>query len=164
MSRKKLLVAGSLALLAMHISVLLAQDRRVAVPNSTSVEEALSVFLAAFDNLDWPAFQRCFSRDATIFHPSAPNVRRIDKPEQFEKAWLGVFERIEQSSGRHAPPYMNLKPLDLRIEKLSDDVTLVTFHLIDGDILNRRTIVFKRETNGWKIVHIHASNLAAPWK
>jgi hypothetical protein len=58
---------------------------------------------------------------------------------------------------------MNLKQLDLRIEKLSDDVTLVTFHLIDGDVLNRRTIVFKRETNGWKIVHIHASNLATPY-
>jgi len=57
---------------------------------------------------------------------------------------------------------MNLDPLDLRVEQLSEDVALVTFHLVDGGTLNRRTLVFKREPNGWKIVHIHASNLTAP--
>jgi hypothetical protein len=44
------------------------------------------------------------------------------------------------------------------VDNLSDDVALVTFHLVDGDTLNRRTLVFKRES-GWKIVHIRASNL-----
>src|SRR5215467_11419939 len=134
----------------------MAQEKQ---PASTgTVEEALSVFITAFDNLDWPAFRDCFSQRATIFHPSAPNVRRIDTPQQFEKAWLGVFERIKRNSGRNVPPHMDLKPLDLRIESLSSDVKLVTFHLDDGNVVNRRTVVFKRETNGWKIVHIHASN------
>jgi hypothetical protein len=57
---------------------------------------------------------------------------------------------------------MSLKPLDLRVEELSKDVALVTFHLVDGGLVNRRTLVFKRELNGWKIVHIQASNIAAP--
>lgn len=161
MSRTKLLVAAFLAF-ELNLQLLMAQERRAASPSPGTVEEALSVFITAFDNLDWPAFRECFSSRATIFHPSAPNVRRIDTPEQFEKAWLRVFERIKRTSGRSAPPYMDLKPLDLRIENLSDDVTLVTFHLDDGNVVNRRTIVYKRETNGWKIVHIHASNLATP--
>jgi hypothetical protein len=94
-----------------------------------------------------------------VFHPAAPNIKRIDSPEQFEKAWLGVFERIKKNSGRESPPYMSIKPLDLRVETLSEDVALVTFHLVDGNLVSRRTLVFKRSLEGWKIVHIHASNL-----
>jgi hypothetical protein len=67
----------------------------------------------------------------TVFHPAAPNIKRIDSPEQFERAWLGVFERIPKGSGRTSPPFMKLDPRDLRVETLSDDVVLVTFHLID---------------------------------
>ena len=73
-----------------------------------------------------------------------------------------IFERIKRTSGRASPPYMSLKPLDLRVEKLSEDVAVVTFHLVDSGLVNRRTLVFKREMNGWKIVHIHASNIAVP--
>ena len=94
-----------------------------------------------------------------MFHPAAPNERRIDTPEQFEKAWLGVFARIKRQSGRAAPPYMDLQPKDLKIQLLSPDVALATFHLLDGTTLSRRTIVLKRYPAGWKIVHIHASNL-----
>jgi hypothetical protein len=104
------------------------------------------VFLRAFENLDWPAFRACFSEDATIFHPAAPNIRRIDSPEPFEKAWLGVFERIKKNSGRTAPPYISLNPLGLRVDKLSVNAALVTFHLVDGNIVNRRTLVFRRRT------------------
>jgi SnoaL-like domain len=114
------------------------------------------------DDLDWHAFRACFSGTATIFHPSAPNIKRIDSPDQFEKAWLGVFERIKKNSSRTSPPYMRLSRLDLRIEKLSEDVALVTFHLVDGRTVNRRTLLCKRDPNGWKIVHIHASNITAP--
>jgi len=158
MSRNKLFVAAWLAFL--HTQLLMAQEKRAASPSTGTVEEALSVFITAFDNLDWPAFRECFSSSATVFHPSPPNVRRVDTPEQFEKAWLGVFERIKRSSSRNAPPYMDLKPLDLRVENLSDDVTLVTFQMTDGNVLNRPTLVFKRGTSGWKILHLRASNLA----
>ena len=123
MSRNKLFVVAWLALV-LYPQLLMAQEKRAASPSTGTVEDPLSVFIAAFDNLDWPAFRECFSSIATVFHPSAPNVRRVDTPEQFEKAWLGVFERIKRSSGRNAPPYMDLKPLDLRVENLSDDVTL----------------------------------------
>jgi ketosteroid isomerase-like protein len=159
---RRLASSAAFLLLILHAPVLRAQQEQAAKPRAGSVEEALSIFLRAFDNLDWPAFRECFSANATIFHPSAPNVRRIDAPEQFDKAWLGVFERIKKNSGRSAPPYMDLQPLDLRVESLSEDVTLVTFHLKDGDIVNRRTLLFKREMNRWKIVHIHASNLTSP--
>jgi ketosteroid isomerase-like protein len=157
---KKYLMVGVLAMATVQSAA--AQEQRSANPKTASVEEALSAFVTAFDNLDWQAFRTCFSTTATIFHPAAPNIKLIDSPDQFEKAWLGVFERIKKSSGRASPPYISLQPLDLRVEKLSEDVVLVTFHLVDGGTVNRRTLVFKREPDGWKIVHIHASNITAP--
>ena len=162
MDLKKYLVIGFSMLALATMDPAVAQERMSANPNTASVEEALSASLTAFDDLDWQAFRACVNGTATIFHPAAPNIRRIDSPDQFEKAWLGVFERIKKSSGRAAPPYMNLNPVDLRVEKLSLDVALVTFHLVDGNTVNRRTLVFKQEPNGWKIVHIHASNITAP--
>jgi inosine-uridine nucleoside N-ribohydrolase len=128
----------------------------------TSIEGSASAFVAAFDNLDWPAFRARFSEKPTIFHPSAPNIRRIDTPGEFEKAWLGVFARIKKNSHRIVAPYMDLQPRDLRIEKLSEDVALVTFHIEDRNVLDRRTLVMKRESGEWEIAHIHASNLEAP--
>jgi ketosteroid isomerase-like protein len=160
MDWKKHIVVGLLAMATSQAMV--AQQQRSANPKTASVEEALSAFVTAFDNLDWQAFRTCFSTTATIFHPAAPNTKLIDSPEQFEKAWLGVFERIKKSSGRTSPPYMNLHPLDLRVAKLSEDVVLITFHLVDSATVSRRTLVFKREHDGWKIVHIHASNITAP--
>jgi ketosteroid isomerase-like protein len=162
MGRKECCLAGLLVLAAALVGPAAAQEKSLAKPKTASIEDALSTFLTAFNNLDWQAFRACFSDTATIFHPAVPNIRRIDSPEQFNTAWLGVFERIKKSSGRTSPPYMNLNPLDLRVEKLSEDVALVTFHLVDGSTLNRRTLVFKRNPDGWKIVHIHASNITPP--
>jgi ketosteroid isomerase-like protein len=136
-----------------------AQNTEPATQSSAEIEQSLSSFVVAFDNLDWPAFRDCFSSEATVFHPAAPNAKRIDSPDQFEKAWLGVFARIKAASGRTTAPYMDLRPKDLRIQMLSDEIALVTFHLIDGATISRRTLVFKRFPGGWKIVHLHASNI-----
>jgi len=131
-------------------------------PSETEVRTALTAFLTAFDNLDWPAFRACFGPEPTMFHPAAPNTRRIETEEQFNSAWAGVFERIRKSSGRSSPPYMTLEPKDLRIDFLSGDVALVTFHIASPSEIDRRTLIFKHYGNAWKIVHIHASNLIAP--
>ncbi len=55
---------------------------------------------------------------------------------------------------------MKLDPADLRVERLSDNVTLVTFHLVDGGTTSKRTLVFQRFSGAWKIVHLDASNLS----
>ena len=162
MIRKKLLIAALLALVASSFNPVAAQRKTTRSSPTPSIEDALSAFITAFENLDWQKFRACFSTNATIFHPSAPNIRRVESPDQFERVWLDVFEGIKKESGRTSPPYMNLRPLDLRVENLSENVALATFHLSDDGTLGRRTIVFKREPDGWKIVHIHASTIAMP--
>lgn len=162
MNHSKTLVAGVL-LCAVVPTVYrsAAQDQPYASAAATSVDRALASFLIAFDNLDWPAFRACFCDDATVFHPAAPNVKRTNSPDEFERAWLSAFERIRKASGRNASPYMDLKPQDLQIQRLSEDVALVTFHLRDGNTIGRRTLVLRRRDHAWQIVHIHASNIVA---
>lgn len=129
-------------------------------PADAALEQRLAGFVRAFDDLDWERFRTFFTEDATVFHPAGPNLKRTDGREAFERAWLGVFERIHKNSGKSAAPYMELKPQDLRIERLGEDVALVTFHLDDGEVLGRRTMIWKRDAGVWRIVHIHASNLS----
>jgi hypothetical protein len=58
---------------------------------------------------------------------------------------------------------MDVQPRDLRIQMLTADVAIATFHLDDRPgMLNRRTIMWQHFNPGWKIVHIHASELAVP--
>ncbi|WP_109488075.1 nuclear transport factor 2 family protein [Occallatibacter savannae] len=147
---------------AIFAALLLAPSGAHAAGDRSSdvqVREALTIFLTAFDNLDWPAFRACFGPDPTMFHPAAPNTRRVETEEQFDKAWAGVFDRIRKSSGRSRPPFMQLEPKDLRIEFPSEDVAIVTFHILNPGEIDRRTILFKRYGSAWKTVHIHASNL-----
>lgn len=125
-----------------------------------TLKERLSGFVQAFDDLDWEKFRTFFTEDATVFHPAAPNLKRTDGREEFEQAWLAVFERIRKNAGKTAPPYMELQPKDVRIQYLDENVALVTFHLDDGKVLGRRTMVWKRDGQVWRIVHVHASNFS----
>jgi ketosteroid isomerase-like protein len=127
-----------------------------------AIEQALTVFAKAFDDLDWPAFRACFASDATVFYPVPQLAKRVDSATQFSQAWLAVFAEIKKNSGRTTPPYMDLQPRDVRIDVLSPDVAIATFHLVRDNAVSRRTLVWKKFPEGWKIVHLHASNLTVP--
>ncbi|HET9803277.1 MAG TPA: nuclear transport factor 2 family protein [Candidatus Acidoferrum sp.] len=148
-------------LLAANAATMAQQPSAAPSPvENQEVRLALEKFFAAFSNLDWPAFRACFDDSATVFHPSAAHMRRTDSPSEFDTAWREVFDRIRKQSGRSKPPYMDLNPADLNISVLAPGVALVTFHLPGAEVFGRRTIVLKKFADGWKIVHIHASNFA----
>ena len=58
------------------------------------------------------------------------------------------------------PPYMKLEPKDLRITMLKD-AAIVTFHLVNGKSLSRRTLVLSKYAGIWKIIHLHPSNVVS---
>jgi len=123
----------------------------------TEVRQTLSQFVQAFDNLDWDRFTAFFSNDATMFQPRRFR-RRAENRSEIESQFRQVFKTIRGTQTR--PPYMDLQPRDLRIQMLGKNVALVTFHLDDRPaLLNRRTIVWQHFKTGWKIVHIHASEV-----
>jgi ketosteroid isomerase-like protein len=124
------------------------------------VRQTLSQFVQAFDNLDWDRFTSFFSEDATMFQPRR-FARRAENKGEIESQFRQVFQGIRGNQTK--PPYMEIQPRDLRVQVLGADVAMVTFHLDDRPgVLNRRTIVWQRTKSGWKIVHIHASEVALP--
>lgn len=112
-----------------------------------TVEQALATFIAAFNDLDRARMETCFLDDAPVFFPWGGHRRVGFWADQFD-AW-----RIE----RTGPPYLNIQPADLQIQRF-EDAAVVTFHLEhDPDSLARRTLVLCRTAAGWKIAHLHAS-------
>jgi SnoaL-like protein len=101
-------------------------------PDSVAVGAAVTRFLTAFENLDWETFRACFDDSATVFYPT---------PEP-------------------PPPFHRLEPEHLAIDCVGSTIAVVTFQLRNSERLARRTLVFqKTEPGGWRIVHLHASNV-----
>jgi ketosteroid isomerase-like protein len=123
------------------------------------VRKTLSDFIQAFDNLDWERFRNFFAEDAKVFYPRE-FPRRADGRPEFETNFQKVFERIR--AGRSKGPYQDIQPRDLEIQ-IVGDVAIATFHLDDRTgLLNRRTLVLQKRPDGWKIIHLHASEVAIP--
>lgn len=123
------------------------------------VRETLARFIRAFDNLDWEQFRLAFDDNATVFYPRAM-PERANGREEFEKSFKTVFQQIR--GNKTAAPYMDIQPRELRIQAF-ENVAVVTFHLDDRvGFVNRRTIVLHKTNKGWKIVHLHASEVAVP--
>ena len=120
------------------------------------VQTTLSEFIAAFDNLDWEKFRNAFADDATVFYPREFPRRAVGRAE-FEKTFKRVFEQIR--AGRSTPPFMDIQPHEMEIQ-IFGDVAIATFHLDDKpNFVNRRTIVLRNTSGGWKIIHLHASEV-----
>jgi ketosteroid isomerase-like protein len=149
-----------LALAALFLLILPAAfARQKPASSEAEVQDALKEFVQAFDNLDWERFRLAFDDTATVFYPRAFPERANGRTE-FEKTFKVVFEQIRK--GRSVGPYMDIQPRDLRIQ-LFGDVAIATFHLADRPgFLNRRTLVLHKADTGWKIVHLHASEVSRP--
>jgi ketosteroid isomerase-like protein len=121
---------------------------------------ATQQFLTAFNNLDMPAFLDCFADDATVFHPPSAPPRtfpmRIKGRAEIQRTFEVVFAQIRTMSNRTAPPFMELTPQDLEVQRFGDG-GVVTFHLGVAAARARRTLVYHRAGSTWRIVHLHAS-------
>lgn len=121
------------------------------------VHEALAHFIRAFDDLDWEQFRLAFDDQATVFYPRVMPERASGRAE-FEKGFKTVFQQIR--GNKTAAPYMDIQPKGLTIQRFGS-VAIATFHLDDrAGFINRRTIVLNKTERGWKIVHLHASEVS----
>lgn len=132
----------------------------------TEVRRLMADFLKAFNNLDWPAFRECWIDKPVVFYPSvAPNStgRRTEDLAGFESAWRRQFDLIHDAAAKRGvtePPFQNIEPKDVRVDFPAPTVAVVTFHLgPNNSVLGRRMFVVVKTADGWKITHLHASNL-----
>jgi ketosteroid isomerase-like protein len=126
---------------------------------AAEVRKTLSDFIQAFDNLDWDRFRAAFADDATVFYPRQ-FPHRAKGRDEFERFFQKVFDGIR--AGRTHAPYMDIQPRDLELQMIGT-IAIATFHLDDRPgFLNRRTIVLQKQPSGWKIIHLHASEVPTP--
>jgi ketosteroid isomerase-like protein len=145
------------ALLFLLVSPSLFAQGNPPISAESQVREALAKFVDAFDNLDWETFRLAFDDDATVFYPRAFPERANGRAE-LEKTFKVVFQQIR--SGKTTAPYMDIQPKDMKLQMFGD-FAIATFHLDDrAGFLNRRTIVLTKTKAGWKIVHLHASEVS----
>ena len=150
------------------IGLLVASGCLVAQPTQEAeVRSLMADFIKAFNNLDWPAFRKCWVDHPVLFHPSVlqnPTGKRIDDLPGFEDSWRGQFDRTREFAGQRGvtgPPFQNIVPKDLRVDFPGPNVAVVTFHLgPNNGFIGRRMFVVAKTADGWKITHLHASNLS----
>jgi ketosteroid isomerase-like protein len=119
------------------------------------IEQALATFLTAFNDLDWDRFCASFADDATVFFPAPPfPAERASGRTAVEAAFAPYFAALRAMVA--GPPYQQLVARDLEIHVLGE-TAVATFHLARETGVGRRTFVLHRATDGWRIVHLHAS-------
>ena len=122
-----------------------------------TIEHAFAHFIDAFNHLEWDEFLNCFAPDASLFNPDipeAPSLHRLDASESVERTFRLVFDAIRRTGS--GP---NIVPRNVRVQQFTD-AGIVTFEFDrDAGAFGRRTIVFARQAEGWKIAHVHASNI-----
>jgi len=143
-------------------SVTVSQSK--ASDDVVGIREAAERFLRVFDNLDWEPFRASWASEPTVFFPLGDTPERVTGRVAVEERWRRFFE--ETRARQPGPPYLNLKPRDLRTERYGD-VGLITFTLeltLGGRQLplQRRTLLFVRERDVWRLAHMHASGASQP--
>lgn len=124
--------------------------------DSVSVMNAVTTFVTAFNNFDWPTFRASFTDDATMFHPTWSQARRLEGRTEIEDTWLVIFPEFKDPNNKEK---LQIDPKEVRIQ-IYENTAIITFHLGDGvSSLSRRTLVMVKKENSWKIVHLHASRV-----
>jgi SnoaL-like protein len=125
--------------------------------DTAAVTQAATTFLAAFDSLNWDSFVAHLSDSVDGYWPRPDTAERLRNRAAVEARFKALFAQLRAT--RPGPPYLHLKISDFGV-RIFQDVGLVTFELADvPDTIGRRTLVFHRDPAGWRIVHLHASNL-----
>jgi hypothetical protein len=128
------------------------------------IREAAERLLHALANLDWEPFRASWAQEPTVFFPFGDTPGRVTGRAAVEEHWRRFFtEARAQGVG---PPYLDLKPRDFRAERYGE-VGVVTFTLelsMGGRRLplQRRTLLFVREHDAWRLAHMHASGASQP--
>jgi ketosteroid isomerase-like protein len=126
--------------------------------DDADLRTAVHTFLTAFENLDWAPFSAALADDVTAFFPPPEPSHRFDGRAAVEGQFRKVFQSI-RAGAAGGPPYHRLEPVRLTLQGLGPSMAIVTFELHNLERTGRRTLVMRRQEGGWKIVHLHASNV-----
>jgi len=112
----------------------------------------LQSFLQVFTRFQLEEMMAWWSDDATAFFPAEHQRRRLSGKGEVRAAFAQVIARGRAAGMTH----LTIDIEDMQEQELGD-AAVISFHL-RGEPLCRRTFVLRHGTDGWRIVHLHASN------
>ena len=121
---------------------------------SPSAADAVHSFVAALARFDLDALVASFDENATVFMPLPSMPDRLEGREAIRAAFASMFDQA-RASGTTS---ITLNVQKLRVDELGD-VAVATFDVGAGAAISRRTVVLRRVVGGWRVVHLHASNV-----
>ena len=117
--------------------------------------QAAADFIDAFNALDAARFDRFFAPDVTMFFPQPPfPAERIEGKAAVTETFHRFFDRVRSGGADH----LDIEPLNLKVQRFGR-VAVVSFELAGKDRTGRRSMVLRRDAQGWRIVHFHASSV-----
>ena len=130
-----------------------------ASPLATELKQSFQDLQYAIAIGDLAALEPMWCADATMhFQFGQPPGLIVGRPAVVER-----FQRLFQQLAAHmpGPPYVRFKIEEFACLVLDPRHAAVYAMLtVDGRI-GRRTLIYRREREGWRILHLHASNLGA---
>lgn len=117
-------------------------------------------FIHNLDTADVDAILALFDDDATPFAPFSSLPERVKGKEEIARVFAPIFSELRASGD--GPEYMHLVPRGIE-DQSSVDCAVATFHLgvipAEPFSFSRRSLVLCRSEAGWRIIHLHASNM-----
>ena len=109
---------------------------------------AMRGWMDALNSLDEARVVAAFADDASAFFPTA-KAERVDG----KAAIAAVFREYFAANTKKT----NIVPEELRVQQRGD-IAVITFNVQNPGAISRRTFVWRRYADGWRILHLHASN------
>ena len=120
--------------------------------DDAALRQLASDVVQSVNDADLDRFVSFFATDASAFFPSPANRARVRGVDAIRAAVAPAF------AAKPANPLV-LKDLEIRSD---GDFAVVSFDVGSQNVNSRRTFVVRRFRDGWKVVHLHASNLRPP--
>lgn len=141
-------------LTSLVVSVAACTHASGAAPDSPA--QLVERFIAGFNHLDTNEIKGLFAEDATAFLPSPDHPTRVEGRDAIVAAFEPMFAAERK---RHSgPDYLHFQAKSLSIQ-LVGGAAVATFDIGTSEVYSRRTLVIERRRGGWRIIHLHASNL-----
>lgn len=121
-------------------------------PAEPAIRDAVGDFLEAFAPLDSARLAAWMAPEVTAFLPFGPG--RIDGRESVAAAFDAFFVILRRQMP--GPPYLQLSAEKLHIQ-WAGSIAVVSFELPHDGTVGRRTLAWQRRPEGWRVIHIHAS-------
>jgi ketosteroid isomerase-like protein len=121
------------------------------------LQPVLQEFLDAIDAADLEALERLWCRDASMYFPFAKTPELHAGREAILARFARMFGDLRARNPGGAP-YVRFRVLAFDCIEIGERHAIVYATLGFSRQTGRRTIVLRREPDGWRLLHVHASN------